>query len=382
VGHVPAILCSRRMGGDEPDDGGSSASIQVLRAHLERSGLSATVEGTVDRSRVRWALPRVPLVSIVVPTRDKGDVLRRCVESIEARTAYHALELVVVDNGSEDPGTLAYLAVLEARGTRVLRWPHPFNWSAINNLAARAARGELLLFLNNDIEVLDADWLGELVGWALRPGIGVVGGLLLRPDRTIQHAGVVVGLGGMAAHPFEGLTENADGVAGRPGWYRNWIAVTGACQMVRRSVFEDLGGFDEGFLALFSDVDFCVRAWRHGYRNVYTPFARMLHSHGTTRGGDARMPPHDFVVAFERLGDVLRCGDPYWNPLLSLGPSVPCLRPAGELDRARWLGHLVEVLQERFPGEAARSPQVLAECGAEANRRISLGAHFADEPDR
>jgi hypothetical protein len=242
---------------------------------------------------------------------------------------------------------------------RVVPHPGEFNWAAINNAAARACSGQLLLFLNNDVEALDSDWLEELVRWALVEDVAAVGALLLRPDGTVQHTGVALGLLGLAAHPFERMREPARGPAGEVGWYRNWLAVTGACQMWRREVFKRLGGFDEGFFALYSDVELCVRAVRTGMRVVCTPFARLSHAHGISRGGDALMPPHDYIVAHDRLGGLVRVGDPFWNPNLSRWSATPDLRRAGELEPAEWLDAFVDLARKAFDATAARRPQPL-----------------------
>lgn len=356
--HVPKVLAHRT----NPPGDDAAASASLVHAHLRRRGFEAEVGVTPDgRVRARWPVHGTPLVSIIVPTRDQVHVLRRCIESITARTSFRTFELVVVDNGSTDRETLAYLEAGSASAAfRVVRFPGEFNWAAINNAAARTCGGQLLLFLNNDVEALDSDWLEELVRWARVEDVAAVGALLLRPDGTVQHAGVVLGLGGLAAHPFERMREPARGPAGEVGWYRNWLAVTGACQMWRHEVFERLGGFDEGFTALYSDIELCVRAVRSGMRVVYTPFARLLHAHGTSRGGDALMPPHDFIVAHDRLGDMVRAGDPFWNPNLSRWSAAPALRRLDEPDPGAWLDAFVRLVSEAFDPSEARRPQRLS----------------------
>lgn len=351
----------------------------ALEAHMRRLGLDAVGE-PVHRGAVhlRWPLAGHHRVSAIVPTRDRVDLLRQCLESLQTEGALE-IEVIVVDNGSEDAETIRFLdAGANAERLRVLRQAGDFNWSAINNAGARLATGDLLLFLNNDIKSLRTGWIEELARWALRPGIGVVGPLLLRPDGSVQHAGVVIGLAGVASHPFEHLHEPCNGPFGEPSWYRDVTAVTGACQMVRAEVFAELRGFDESFLALYSDVDFCVRSWRRGYRNMLTPHARLLHRHGMTRGGDERMPPCDFAVALERFGDLLQRGDPFFSPSLSYWSAIPWPRRADEPAPFEWLATLVEILQEQFDGPAARMPQPIRPLLMRADERVRRGGGPGD----
>jgi len=366
--HVPKVLAhvrvrgwgaAGRRGWRRPSPSTAAAAAPALTAHLERTGLGG--EARADKRghmRVGWPVRGEPLVSLIIPTRDNGRVVRRCVDSILERTAWRRFELLLLDNDTREPEARAFLAQAASRPqVRVVPWPHPFNWSAINNFGARQASGEVLAFLNNDMEVTSPDWLEELLRWVQRPEVGVVGTLLVRADGSVQHAGVALGLGGVAGHPWERMAEDDDSVAGPAFAYRNVTAVTGACQVVRRELFEALGGFDEGFVTLFSDVELCVRAWRRGYRVVHTPWARLVHYHGTTRGGDARMPPHDFWMARERFGDLLARGDPYLGPNLSPWSAVPCPRHAGEPGPGVWLEHLVEISRQQYDDRQARHPQ-------------------------
>lgn len=366
--HVPRVLAHvraqgwgawRRRGWRRPAPATAAAAAPAVAAHLQRAGLD--VSATSDnrgRLRVSWPVRGEPRVSLIIPTRDNGKVLRRCVDSILSRTSYRPFELLLLDNDTREAEARSYLSEVAGRPeVRVLPWLHPFNWSAINNFGASLATGEFLGFLNNDMEVSSPDWLEELIRWAQRPEVGVVGTLLVRGDGSVQHAGVALGLGGVAGHPWERMAEDDDSVAGPAFAYRDVLAVTGACQMIRRGVFAELGGFDEGFVTLFSDVELCLRAWRRGYRVVHTPWARLVHYHGTTRGGDTRMPPHDFWMARERFGDLVARGDPYLGPNLSPWSSAPCPRHAAEPDPAAWLGHLVEISRQQYGAQEARLPQ-------------------------
>ncbi len=363
IAHVPKILSHAARACDP------AAGRRAVEASLRRQGVQATVEITSDRRlHAVWPISEVE-VGVVIPTRDGEPRLRPCLASL-ARTRGR-LSIVVVDNGSTDPATIRFLDEEQRAGrVTVLRRPGPFNWSALNNAGVVALRAPVLAFLNDDIEATDDGWLEELVRWALRPEIGVAGGLLRRPDGSVQHAGVAFGIGGLAAHPFDGAREDGTGLLGPVGWYRNWLAVTGACQVMRREVWEKLGGFDEEFGALFSDVDLCLRAWRLGLRNVCTPYARLVHHHGTTRGGDRLMPPHDFIVALDRFGPLLAQGDPFFNPNLSRWSALPTLRRLGEADAGRWLEVLAQLLRERYPGEASQRPQPVAALGPEVDTRL------------
>ncbi|MCU0292138.1 MAG: glycosyltransferase family 2 protein [Thermoanaerobaculaceae bacterium] len=366
--HVPKVLAHvraqgwgawRRRGWRRPTPATAAAAAPALAAHLQRAGLDASATSdSRGRLRVSWPVRGEPRVSLIIPTRDNGKVLRRCVDSILSRTSYRPFELLLLDNDTREAEARSYLSEVAGRPeVKVLPWLFPFNWSAINNFGASQATGELLGFLNNDMEVISPDWLEELIRWAQRPEVGVVGTLLVRADGSVQHAGVALGLGGVAGHPWERMAEDDDSVAGPAFAYRDVLAVTGACQMIRRGVFAELGSFDEGFVTLFSDVELCLRAWRRGYRVVHTPWARLVHYHGTTRGGDARMPPHDFWMARGRFGDLVAMGDPYLGPNLSPWSSAPCPRHAAEPDPAAWLGHLVEISRQQYGAQEARLPQ-------------------------
>ena len=262
-------------------------------------------------------------VSIIVPTRDRVDLLRQCVESVLDRTEYPGYELVVVDNGSTDARALEYLAALRGRErVQVLRYDAPFNFSAINNWAAARCGGELLCLLNNDIEVVDGDWLAEMVALACRPGTGAVGAMLWYPDGSIQHAGVVLGLGGVANHAYCHQPRGIPGHGARALVAQELSAVTAACMVVRRAVFEQVGGLDERLQVAFNDIDFCLRLRAAGYRNAWTPFARLYHHESATRGAEdtpekiARFQ-REVALMRERWAELLD-RDPAYNPNLSL----------------------------------------------------------------
>ncbi len=326
IEHIPKVLYHWRVHPDSTalnshaKSYAEDAQLAAISRHMNRTGMPASPERTADGLlHVRWNPGPQPLVSIVIPTRDKVDLLCKCVSTILDKTDYPSYEVLIIDTGSSEQATLDYYSTLDTLGekVRVLNYPPAqFNYSAVNNWGARHARGDLLLFLNNDTEITGPQWMRELAGWAAYSPIGVVGGKLLRANGTIQHAGVVVGLGGFADHPFAGLSPLAYGIYGSTGWYRDYLAVTGACMMLRREVFDTIGGFDESFTLCGSDVEMCLRAWNHGYRVVYNPFAELIHHERQTRKTD--IPPEDFVLSYKHYLKYLERGDPYWNPNLSL----------------------------------------------------------------
>ena len=264
--------------------------LNALLAHLARNGVAAEVsEARPGYRRVRYRLPaRPPLVSIIVPTRDALPMIRRCMESLWEKTTYPRFEVLVVDNRSANPRTLAYLAKIARRpGVQVLRYNRPFNYSAINNLAVRHARGAVLSLLNNDTEVISPDWLEEMVGHLLQPRVGVVGAKLYYPDGHVQHAGVTVGPGGCANHLHAFISRDDPGYCGRAVTAQELSAVTGACMVTWRNLYLRLGGMNESrFKVAFNDVDYCLRVREAGYRVAWTPHAELVHHESATRGRD------------------------------------------------------------------------------------------------
>jgi GT2 family glycosyltransferase len=274
---------------------------------------------------VVYPLPRQkPLVSVIIPTRDKVDLLRQCLEGLLNRTRYPALEIVLLDNGSSEPETLQYLQEIgQQPRVRVLRDAAEFNWGAINNYGVRNARGEIILLLNNDTDVVDPNWLDEMVAQAVRPEIGVVGAKLLYHDLTIQHAGLVLGPDGHAFHRFRHVPDTVSGYRNELAMVRTVSAVTGACLAMRRSVFDEVGGIEEtGLTVTWSDVDLCFRVREAGYRVICTPFARLLHLELATRGADDT-PERAARAELERQFMMkkwpgLANEDPFFNPNIRL----------------------------------------------------------------
>jgi glycosyltransferase involved in cell wall biosynthesis len=329
--HVPKVLYHwRAIAGStalsrDTKDYAAAAGARAVADHLDRAGVAAVVEQLPHgHYRVRWPVPVPgPRVSLVIPTRDKPALLRTCVDSILSTNRYPLLEVLVVDNQSTDPEALEYLASLAAdERVRVLRYDAPFNFSAINNFAVAQARGDVVGLVNNDIEVLSGDWLHEMVGHAMRPQIGAVGAMLRYPDGSIQHAGVVLGVGGIANHPFQHQPRDYPGHGARALVAQNYSAVTAACLLVRRELYVAAGGLDERLAVAFNDVDFCLRLTELGYLNVWTPFVDIVHHESASRGLEdtpekqARFQGEvDFMQ--QRWGDLVR-RDPHYNPNLTL----------------------------------------------------------------
>jgi O-antigen biosynthesis protein len=332
IHHIPAILYHWRMSPQSTarDPGAKNyahlAGIRALQSRFAGIDGLRVEDGPFPTSyRVRFPLPDpLPRVSVLIPTRDGYTHLARCIHSLEQRVRYPDLELIVLDNQSRDPQTLDYFAALSAAGrARVLRYDHPFNYSAINNFGALHASGEVLLLLNDDVEAIEAGWIEEMLAYLHRDGVGAVGAKLLYPDRRIQHAGVILGIGGVAGHSHKYAAEHDYGYFGRLVLPQALSAVTGACLMVRREAFDAVGGLEEGKLGVaFNDVDFCLRLRERGWRCVWTPYARLIHHESLSRGYEdtpekqarfAREVQH----MMERWHGVL-ARDPHYNPNLTL----------------------------------------------------------------
>lgn len=324
IHHIPEILYHGSADASATANSVSCAGAVV--EHLRRIGSAAEILASdlpPGLLHVRWPLPQPPpRVSVIIPTRDRVEVLRRCVESIFARSTYPDFELVVVDNGSIDRRALEYLQTLgDHERVRLLRYDAPFNFSAINNWAARQCTGQLLALVNNDIEVISRDWLEEMAGLAVRADVGAVGAMLYYPNNTIQHAGMLLGIGGIAGHVYAGKPRGHRGYHGRALVTQNLSAVTGACLMVRRELFDAVGGLDERLPIEFNDVDFCLRLTQRGYRNVWTPFAELYHHESASRtlgNISARQMREDGIAYMTRRWQDLLQNDPAYNPNLSL----------------------------------------------------------------
>jgi len=320
IDHVPRVLYHWRRSETSTADnirrkpGSLETGRLALEAHLERQKIRGHV--TVDwRTHAYWIkrdLSDAKPVSIIIPVRDRIGLLKRCIESITKETNYAPYEIVIVDNDSQTEEARDFLSSTKHR---VLNFSGPFNFSAINNFAVEQTANPWLLFLNNDTEIIDGDWLTIMAEHIQRPEVGAVGPRLLYPDDTVQHGGIVVGVGGIAEHAFRGFPAEAPGVCRQLQVTRNYSAVTGACLLTRREVFQKVRGFDEERLPVtFSDVDLCLKIRRAGYLVVYTPFARLYHHESGTRR--RTVEPMETGVMQERWAGWLH-DDPYYNPNLS-----------------------------------------------------------------
>jgi glycosyltransferase involved in cell wall biosynthesis len=333
IRHIPHILYhwraipgSAALDVDQKSYATDAARLAV-QAHFRRIGVEATIEPAPHvpyYQRVRYQVPEpLPHVTIIIPTKDRTDLLSVCVNSIVSRSTYGAFDIVIVDNGSIEPASHAYFerAQQDPR-VSVMRIEGAFNFSRLNNLAAARARGLFLCFLNNDTEVITPGWLEEMVSLAVRDGVGPVGAMLYYPNNTMQHAGVVLGLGGIASHPHRGDRRGMPGNYGRAALTQTMSAVTAACMVLRKSTFEAVGGFDESLAVAYNDVDLCLRLGARGFRSVWTPNAELYHFESISRGDDLSDANRArFEAESQAMRDrwqALLTADPYYNPNLSL----------------------------------------------------------------
>ena len=326
VVHLPRVLFHARLGLPPSAGFATEAGVKALDSHFQRLDISAKAENIRHGYRIRYTLPidSQPLVSLIIPTRNGLDLLRQCITSIQQKTTYRHYEIIIVDNGSDDPAILAYFkSISTADNICILRIDTPFNYSALNNEAVKLAKGELVGLINNDIEVISPDWLEEMVSHALRPGVGAVGARLWFPDDTMQHGGVVLGMLGVAAHAHMRITRQELGYCGRASLTQNFSAVTAACLVIKKSTYDKLGGLNEIDLTVaFNDVDFCIRVRDAGFRNIWTPFAELYHHESASRGYDntpekQRRASKEVSYMFQRWWDELAT-DPAYSPNLIL----------------------------------------------------------------
>jgi GT2 family glycosyltransferase len=353
IQHVPQILYHWRAIEGSTATGlaakpyAAQAGDRAASDHLMRTGKGARVWSDKHGRRVIYNLPEVlPRVTAIIPTRDRVELLRQAVQGLLYRTDYPNIEIIIVDNGSTAPETERYLSDLSADPRiAVLNHPGAFNLSAMMNRAAaersvddteQSIGRDILLFLNNDVEPMqDPTWLRELVSHACRPDVGAVGAMLLYPNRTIQHAGVVLAGDWVARHVESGDEDSEAGYLSRRRITQTISAVTGACLAIRRDIFDAVGGFDEDELAIdYSDIDLCLKAGAAGYRTVFAPLAKLIHHESATRG--PFMSPEkrprweaESAVMRKRWGALLY-NDPYYNPNMAIGPEVRAFTPKQE----------------------------------------------------
>ncbi|MFZ0750005.1 MAG: class I SAM-dependent methyltransferase [Pyrinomonadaceae bacterium] len=325
IRHLPYVLYHRRAAAF-PGSRNGDEQARALQEHLDRLRMEASVTSSPSGfCRIQHRLPQPnPLVTLIIATRDRVDLLRQIVGDILAKTDYAPIELIIVDNVSREPATIEYLKELEKHpGVSILSHLGRFNFLAINNQAARAANGEVLGFLNNDLKIISSDWLREMVSQVLRPGVGAVGAKLYYPDDTIQHAGVILGLGNLAGYVHRYAPRDAAGHGGRLNRVQDCSAVTAACIVLKRSVFEEVGGFDEVNLPVaYNDVDLCLKIRERGYRVLWTPHAELYHLESASRPSDfspdqkQRYERECAYFKFRWHHKVAR--DPFYNPNLTL----------------------------------------------------------------
>jgi GT2 family glycosyltransferase len=335
IEHLPWVLYHWRAGDQSTASNATAkpyaqeAARRAVEEHLKRTGILGTVVPSHGvYLQTKYALPNErPMVSIIIPTRDQASSLQKCARSIFEKTDYPAYELIVIDNGSYDSEALEFLAELKKRGgVRVERIDDAFNYSRLNNRGVELARGSLVALLNNDVEVLHADWLSEMVSRAIQPKVAMVGARLWYPNGTIQHGGVILGAGGIAGHAHIGLRRDEPGYFARAHLAQDVSAVTTACALVKRDVYLQVGGFDENLSVTFNDVDLCLRLREAGYRILWTPYAELIHHESTSRGFDNSAPKQVRFLAEvdymkSKWGDILQ-RDPFYNPNLSLDENL------------------------------------------------------------
>ena len=336
--HIPQVLYYWRVHGGSTS-GGTAAKPYVAKAakkaiadHLERTGQRGEVRDGLYPStyKVDYEIEGEPLVSILIPNMDHTDDLEKCLSSVYKKTSWNNFEVIVIENNSKEAATFDYYKKITGPdgypSCKVVEYKAQggFNFSAINNFGRKAAKGDYLLLLNNDVEVINREWLTELLMQASRPGVAMCGAMLYYPDDTIQHAGIVTGLGGYAGHSHKYRPRTSGGYMFRAATVQDFSAVTAACLLVRAEVFDALNGLDEGFTVAFNDVDFCLRARRAGWRVVWTPYAQLYHYESKSRGIDEKDKAKKARFAgeqkrlTERFGRENLTRDPYYNPGLTL----------------------------------------------------------------
>ena len=339
--HVPEVLYHWRTHKASTADNPASkmyafeAGKRAIEAHLARCGQEGTVSLRKDLGfyRVEYPVQGEPLVSILIPNRDQKETLEKCLNSIWEKSTYNNYEILIVENNSSSPEIFDYYREIEKRpGVRILTWKEGFNYSAINNFGEKSAAGDYLLFLNNDVEVINPGWIEELLGNCQRKEVGIVGAKLYYPDDTIQHAGTVIGIGGIAGHAFLNMPRSRTGYLHKASLQMDLSAVTAACMMMKRQVFKQLGGFEERLSVAFNDVDLCLRTVQAGYLVVYNPEVELYHYESKSRGAeDSEEKVRRFQEEIEfmrcRWMDLLKKGDPYYNRNLTLSKWNYSLRP-------------------------------------------------------
>lgn len=346
--HVPEILYHWRTHKASTADNPASkmyafeAGKRAIEANLERTETKGVVSHTQDLGfyRVKYPVQGKPLVSVIIPNKDEKETLQTCMEMLNNNTSYQNFEIIIIENNSTTDEIFRYYKEL-SKDPRIhlLRWGKEFNYSAINNFGVAHAKGEYLLFLNNDIKSINPDWMEELLGVCQRPEVGGVGAKLIYPDNTIQHAGCVVGMGGIAGHMFVDMPADRTGYLHKASLLQDMSAVTAACLMMKKEVFEEAGGFTEELAVAFNDVDLCLKVRKNNHLIVYDPYAKLYHMESKTRGAeDSKEKVRRFQTEIEYMRchwlDILKNGDPYYNKNLSLTKWNYSLKPIPGMETA------------------------------------------------
>ena len=333
--HIPEVLYHWRAHQDSTAENPESkryafeAGIRAVESHLERCGIKGKVTMTEQYGlyRVKYELEKTPLVSVLIPNKDHVNDLQRCVNSLYEESNYSNIEIIIIENGSVEEATFAYYDEISAKygNVQIVTWNNEngFNFSALNNYGATFAKGEYLLFLNNDTEILEKDSITEMVSHMNRPEVGAVGARLYYEDGTVQHAGVIVGLGGIAGHAFKDAPKCDGGYFFRSICVQDYSAVTAACMLMSKPLFDEIGGFDEGLKVAFNDIDLCMQIRSKGKLIVYTPYAELYHYESKSRGLENTKEKVErfngevnyFAKKWEKE---LKTGDPYYNKNLTL----------------------------------------------------------------
>ena len=346
--HVPEILYHWRTHKASTADNPASkmyafeAGKRAIEAHLERTGTKGTVSHTQDLGfyRVKYPVQGEPLVSVIIPNKDEKETLQTCLESLKKNTSYQNFEIIIIENNSTTGEIFKYYKELSRdQQIHLLRWGKEFNYSAINNFGVAHARGEYLLFLNNDVKSIEPDWMEEMLGVCQRLEVGGVGAKLIYPDNTIQHAGCVIGMGGIAGHMFVDMPADRTGYLHKASLLQDMSAVTAACLMMKKEVFEQAGGFTEELAVAFNDVDLCLKVRKNNHLIVYDPYAKLYHMESKTRGAeDSKEKVRRFQTEIEYMRchwmDILKNGDPYYNKNLSLTKWNYSLKPIPGMETA------------------------------------------------
>ena len=339
--HIPEVLYHWRTHQASTADNPASkmyafeAGRRAIEGNLKRTGTPGTVEHTPDFGfyRVKYPVQGEPLVSVIIPNREEKETLQACVESIFEKTAYKNYEIIIVENNSSSEEIFRYYRKLsEDPRVHLIRWKKGFNYSAINNFGVRHAKGDYLLFLNNDVKVIDPDWMSEMLSVCQRKETGAVGVKLIYPDNTIQHAGCVVGMGGIAGNMFVNMPAERTGYLHKASLLQDMSCVTAACMMMKKNVFLEAGGFTEELAVAFNDVDLCLKVRSHGHLIVYDPYVKLYHYESKSRGTeDSEEKVRRFQTEIEYMRchwlDILKKGDPYYNKNLSLTKWNYSLKP-------------------------------------------------------